>query len=377
MAASTSPTQKTQQVIIPDAQAGSYYILLAGDTGSGIGGPFTLRATVLPLQASSVGPAQAGNSGPTTLTIQGAGFTPGATVSLVPQSGGAAIAATQVTFQSSTTLFAQCNLAGAPAGAYDVVVTSAGQKSTDASAFTIAGSAAPGKVDYNLSTPSISRPGRVSYLTLTYANNGGSDAPAPLFIASVTSGNGVIGLPGQTSFSATSVQILGIETSGPAGTLPPGYSGTLLIPYEVTNQSASKIHFHLQVFTGSNTPVDWASLESSVRPSYVPSAAWPAVFANLTAALGSTTGSYLAYLDREATYLSRLGEYTDDATRLFSFAMNAGNNALTTGSLDSVTDASFPVPGAIPLEFVAITMRPYRAVIHWARSAWAGPTTGS
>ncbi len=237
---STSPAATTQQVVIPDPQAGTYYIFLTGDTGSGSGKPFSLSATLLPLQVSSIAPARSGNSGTTTLTIQGADFTAGSTVSLVPHGGGSPIAAGQVSFQSSTTLFARFNLAGAPAGAYDVVVTSGGQKSSDPLAFTVAGTAAPGNVVFNLSAPSISRPGRISYLTLTYSNNGGSDAQAPLFIASVTSGNGVIGVPGQTSLEATTVQILGIEQSGPAGTLPPGFSGTLLIPYEVTNQTPAR-----------------------------------------------------------------------------------------------------------------------------------------
>ncbi len=44
LASSTSPTQTTQQVVMPDTQAGTYYILLAGDTGSAGGQPFTLSA---------------------------------------------------------------------------------------------------------------------------------------------------------------------------------------------------------------------------------------------------------------------------------------------------------------------------------------------
>jgi YD repeat-containing protein len=161
-----------------------------------------------------------------------------------------------------------------------------------------------------------------------------------------------IGLPGETSFTGSSVQILGIETTGPAGTLPPGYQGTLLIPYESTTLVAgASINFSLQVMTGDSTPMNWSSLESSLQPSYMSATAWKAVFANLTANLGSTTETYLAALDNEATYLSQLGEYTDDVQRLFGFAINIANDAATSGSLDSVTDASFPVPGAIPLEF--------------------------
>ena len=136
-AASTSPTQIDQQVVIPDAQAGTYYILLQGDTGSGSGQPFTLAAQTLPLQVTGVSPTRAGNSGSTTLTIDGAEFTADATVSLVPRGGGSAIAASQVTFQGSTTLFAQFNLAGAAGGDCDVVVNDGAQKATDPSAFTV------------------------------------------------------------------------------------------------------------------------------------------------------------------------------------------------------------------------------------------------
>ena len=212
--------------------------------------------------------------------------------------------------------------------------------------------ATPGHISYNLSVPSISRPGRIAYLTLTYTNDGGSDALAPLFVVSVTSDNATIGLPGETSFSGSSVQILGIENTGPAGTLPPGYQGTIQIPYESnTLVAGAQINFSLQVLTGDGTPMNWSSLESSLQPSYIPNSAWPAVFANLTAEFGATTGSYLAYLDSEATASSQLGEYTDDVQRLFGFAINTANDAMTNGSLDSVTDASFPVPGAIPLVF--------------------------
>ena len=47
LASSTSPTQTTQQVVIPDTQAGTYYVLVQGDTGSGSGQPFTLSAKTL------------------------------------------------------------------------------------------------------------------------------------------------------------------------------------------------------------------------------------------------------------------------------------------------------------------------------------------
>ena len=172
----------------------------------------------------------------------------------------------------------------------------------------------------------------------------------------MTSDNATIGLPGETDFTGSSVQILGIENSGPAGTLPPGFQGTMEIPYESTTLAkGASINFGLQVLTGDSTPMNWSSLESGLQPTYIPDSAWPAVFSNLMAEFGSTTASYRRLpLDSEASYPeAKLGEYTTiDVQRLFGFAINTANDALTTGSLDSVTDASFPVPGAIPLDFV-------------------------
>ena len=294
-AASTSPTQMTQQVVIPDTQAGTYDILVHGDTGSAAGAALTLSASILPLEVTGASPSQAGNSGTTTLTIQGAEFTAGTKVSLVPHGGGAPISASLVSLQSSTTLFAQFNLAGAAAGGYDIVVTSGTQNATEPSGLTVTSNAQPGHIAASLSVPSISRPGRIAYLTLTYSNDGSADAPAPLFAVAVTSGNAVIGTPGETSFSGSSVQLLGIATTGPAGTLPPGYRGTIQIPYESTTlQAGAAIDFSLQTITGDSTPINWSALESTLQPSYIPSLAWPAVFANLTAGFGSTTASYVA-----------------------------------------------------------------------------------
>ena len=67
-----------------------------------------------------------------------------------------------MTFQGSTTLFAQFNLAGAAAGTYDVVVIDNAEHATESSAFTVTTNANPGHVSYNLSVPSISRPGRIA-----------------------------------------------------------------------------------------------------------------------------------------------------------------------------------------------------------------------
>jgi len=105
----------------------------------------------------------------------------------------------------------------------------------------------------------------------------------------------------------------------------------------------ASINFSLQVMTGDSTPMDWSSLELSLQPSYMSATAWSAVFANLTATFGSTTESYLSALDNEATYLSQLGEYTDDVQSLFGFAINITNDAARAAhSIQSPTHRSGP-----------------------------------
>ena len=59
VASSTSATQTTQQVVIPDTQAGTYYFLLQGDTGSGRRQPFS-SAQLLPLTVTGVSPNNGG-----------------------------------------------------------------------------------------------------------------------------------------------------------------------------------------------------------------------------------------------------------------------------------------------------------------------------
>ena len=77
-----------------------------------------------------------------------------------------------------------------------------------------------------------------------------------------------------------------------------------------------------------------------------------AVFANFAASVGSTTGQYVAALDADATYLSQLGESTDDVSRLVGFEILKADAFYTAATLATVTDASYPTPGAIPLDFV-------------------------
>ena len=286
------------------------------------------------------------------MTIHGSQFTTHTTVSLVPDGRGQSISATRILYQDSSTLFATFNLQGASAGSYDVRVVDGSQTATESGGFTVAPGGSPGSVTVSMTEPSSIRAGFLGTVTITYSNTGGSDVPAPLL--ELSADNATFQRPGGTDFVGNTVSLLAINTSGPAGVLPAGYSGSISVRFiPTTNATFTYIHFSLQVVDQSVAAetIDWSSLKSSLQPSYIPASAWNAVYVNLTNALGSTAGSYVSALDADATYLSQLGEYTIDAQRLFGFEIAKADASLSSGALATVTDTSFPVPGAIPLEF--------------------------
>jgi RHS repeat-associated protein len=312
------PTQSQQQVILNGTQQGTYYILLHGREGSAGGQPYSITVQELPFQVLGVTPNHGSNAGQATLTIQGSQLSPTTAVTLVGQDGSKRNAA-KVLFKDNTTLFATFDLTGLTPGTYDVQVADNGHTATDPGAFTVnAGN--PGQVSVTMTSTAVLRPHQTGIVTIDYTNTGETDAPAPLLILS--SDNASFQLPGQTTFVPDSIQLLGINQNGPAGVLPPGYHGTLTVtflpktfgPHVVSN-------FTLSTIASPDTPFDWNSVKSDLQPPSVPNSAWDAIFANFTAAVGTTLGQYQAVLGANATYLSQLGEYTPDVNRLLSFEL--------------------------------------------------------
>src|SRR5207248_1626904 len=63
----------SQQITIPNTQAGAYYILAAGGGVAGGSDDYALTASLIPFSVQAVSPAQVG-AGPVTLQIIGADF---------------------------------------------------------------------------------------------------------------------------------------------------------------------------------------------------------------------------------------------------------------------------------------------------------------
>ena len=101
------------------------------------------------------------------------------------------------------------------------------------------------------------------------------------------------------------------------------------------------IDFQVQIADDSQ-PMDWSNGGAGLQLPTISDAAWPAVFANFVANVGSTVGSYHAALAADASYLSQFGEATDDVDTLLCFEIEKANAAYTAATLASVTPDSLP-----------------------------------
>ncbi len=196
----------------------------------------------------------------------------------------------------------------------------------------------------SLVVPPSSSYGVTNNLVIKYANTGTTPTPAPVLVVTAPNADANLWLPTDPAVGGTSLQLLATNPDGPAGTLAPGASGSLVVDFTATSSTAGNIQFNIGQLTSGQT-IDWASLQSSMQPSTISAAAWPAVFANFTANVGSTTDSYQAALDADATYLAQLGQPTNDVGRLVVYEINKAADTFGSAPLGESVDAALPTPG--------------------------------
>lgn len=357
----------SHSLLVSSANAGMWYVLVFSESVPSAPSPFTLRAISYPVVLTASSSSRGSASTATTLTLTGAGFNAGSQVRLV-SSGGGSYPANSATTDLPTQITATFNAGSVPAGTYSITVTQPGGASAQLpGAFTMVqgGQAVlsahievPDQIGYHIATT----------LYVDYSNIGDAAMPAPLLIFSATQ-NGRAGafltmdaaLQTQGFWTsaipagyAHSVQIL--ASGATPGVLEPGesirvpvYYGGWQAPHDL---SYSVINFSLgSVRADDPTPVDWASMESSLQPTGIPIAPWHIMYSNLAAQMGGTSGGYVQLLNSQASYLGRLGEHVTDVSRLWSFAVAQAGNVWPAPALGSTVDDSLPVPGTLPLSF--------------------------
>jgi RHS repeat-associated protein/uncharacterized repeat protein (TIGR01451 family) len=354
--------QLNHEILLTGA-AGPYFILLHGTTVDAVRA-FDLTATARTnvFEVRSVSPKRGSNVGQATTTLIGSGFSLDTSVSLIAGDGSLRTA-TQVTLKDGNTLFATFDLTGLAPGVYDVRIDDQGRTATASESYTVT-EGTPGRLELRFFSPRRVRifttiPGTEfeetvsGPVTVSYANVGDTDIPAPLL--EITASGGRFILPGREGDTVQSVQVLGLNGDGPAGVLTPGAKGRITLNWQA-GPRLERVDFHLSIIAGAPfetslaAPIDWNAVKDSMRPALMPADAWDAIFANFTARVGTTRGQYMNLLDENATYLGRLGQTTSDINRLLGFIFQQADNAFPQRALASAVDAAAPAAG-LPLMF--------------------------
>lgn len=226
-----------------------------------------------------------------------------------------------------------------------------------------------------LEAPANVRPDRNYTAWVQYSNRGGSDIRAPLFI--VTSPQNVpMRLASTEPFRRGPIQVLGLNMNGPVGVLTPGSSFSIPIEFRSAT-SGNQIQFSLEVMRVDARPLNWAPIESEVRPPGFADDAWSAIWSTLRTRLGGSWADYLSTLTAASAYLAahyreapgaldpsqvapqgRLPVPVYSVRDLFSFELAKASASISPRPvLAASLDAFYPAPG-LPLAFLRVAPSP-------------------
>jgi RHS repeat-associated protein len=358
----------SHNLLVPSAKAGTWYVLVYGESIPSASGGYTLQANSSEVVLSNNSTTQSASNINTVLTLTGAGFNSGSVVTLV-SSGGIVYSASNSSTDLPTQITATFTAGSLPAGTYTVHVTQADGTTTQLPTPVTIAAVGQGILTTHLTVPNPIGRHIASTFYLDYANTGNAPMPAPLLNVYGTNPSGLQGafftlnpalITSGFWTSATpagyshSVQIL--ASGATPGVLQPGESVRVPIYYAgwTTDQWSDSGYFNFYVApvqASDTTPVDWASMESAMQPPSISAAAWHIIYGNLLPQLGTTSGGYVGLLDTNAAYLGQLGENVTDINALWDFAVTQAMNLQPLPALASTVDDSLPVVGNLSLSF--------------------------
>jgi RHS repeat-associated protein len=356
----TVGNSSSQQILIPQAVGGTYYVLVYANQIT-TPGAYTLSVTTSDLFLTSVFPSSLGAGADAVLTLSGAGFDSSTTVQLIATNGPAYSprSVSVNTFNQMTATFAGNSV---PVGLYSVLVTKNGGSASELTNVFQFTPGAQGRLVTHLTVPSLIGRHAPATFYVQYQNTGNAAMPAPLLLLTGDQ-NPIMALTAsltpvqqQEAFWTTTIppgwstnlQFLGWGQT--PGVLQPGESINVAVSYgglqQPWNFSLNNDQFNLGVLAVTNTsPVDWSSLQSSMQPPNMASDAWNAIFQNFTSQVGSTWGNYVQELDNASSYLGRLGLNVSDIARLLSFEIQRADAMNIVPYLAGGLDAYVPTPG--------------------------------
>jgi RHS repeat-associated protein len=345
-------------ILVPSASAGDWYVLVYGRR---VPNPssFTIQAVANSVYATSVTPDRIAAGNLAILTIAGAGFVPGTTVTLIDAQG-SVLFPVNVVRDTFTQLTAEFDLTGVAGGVYDVRVTvPSGESDTLIDRFTVL-PAGEAKLEINLVVPSGVRTWGANVYYVEYANTGTAAMPAPLLVLQASDPNDrpfltldqTLVSSGFWSFGDNGIPIgfsesvLILASSNQPGVLNPGEKVSVPVYYIGARAIAGgALDMEVRFWTADDpTPIDWSQRQEELRPTTFSPEQWSVVYSNLTSGL-TTTGDYVRMLSDNSRYLGQLGQRVTDVGELWKFELQQayGYNALAT--IDSAVDAAMTTPG--------------------------------
>ena len=177
---SINPNSPNQQILIPSANSGIYYILIYGNNIT-TPGNYTVQVLSANVFLTSVAPSLGPNNAALTLTLNGSGFLPATGVQLISTNGTAFLAASVAvdSYSQITANFASNSL---PAGIYSVKVLVPGSGSATLTNSFQSLSTGVANFTSGLTVPVIVAAASPATAYAQYANTGNASMSAPLMV---------------------------------------------------------------------------------------------------------------------------------------------------------------------------------------------------
>ncbi|MBD1866887.1 hypothetical protein H6F95_06145 [Cyanobacteria bacterium FACHB-471] len=352
-----------------ELEAGIYYVRVdnvSSNTNYNLSLEATPSTTPTPLQIRQITPTIGSNQGQATISVEGTQFTPGAKLTLIAPNG-IEREASSVTWYNSTTLTGTFDLEGLTTGQYDIRLVDAGETATSNDVFTVNNQFVNNNALFNndnleisLTVPGGVRPWWIGETTVTYRNAGTSDMVAPILTLAADLAKMRIG--GNGEFTANSLQFLAGGSDANTGILSPGETGSFtafFLPDPTStnvdiNFSVDTAKLYYQISSGGGgggggsavapRPIyrpatfDWSSIKSTLKPESISDDAWNIIWANFIQSVGTDVLQYQSVMAENASYLSQIGESTNDVSRLLAFELLQSNGfgSITQRHTDSV-----------------------------------------
>jgi hypothetical protein len=312
----TSPGTPSQRILVPQTEAGSYFIRIYVGPGHA-NTAYTLLARLVPFRIDSVSANRVGNAGPSTLDVRGSLLTTSTQLALVGPSG-SALQANASLFVDAGQIYATFNLSGTQGGQYDLRAVKGVETATLMGAVTVI-TGTGGRLQASIDAPASvryhelgSRARAYSTLYVRYANVGDSDLSAPVFWVESPEG-ALLGLGDASDVKRQSIHAIGMSIDGRPGVLRPGETGQIPILFSAQRPTRT-FSFDLWYVTDLDArPLGWPGFANEVQPVGVSDADWATALPAVRARLGETWGSYDRALAHRAEAMVAQGTRAADA----------------------------------------------------------------